>query len=153
MLLLLFQISPRFIVRNKSDEMTAADVQFCWRVSPAATRSSWRWWCWGRNSFLSWRRWRTQSLSWPKQRMVTFNTRSPEAPTTLYLYIFRFFCLHLSFPLSPHRAAGLWRPPLRHPPGVESWELHERCWYFSFPFWSQCIQSVPLSLTQHFFSW
>lgn len=187
-------------------------------VFPPAMRNASKPWCWGRNSFLWWRRWRTLLLSWPKQLMVTFFFRWDGLSVSLVLTAWRhsenidmrtqhtrqqpdlrlvfrlslppslhshelnnetntekfstkpFFsicdfenlrsilyfewhchqsqhglfhtvqlpfdvyvkvlCPHLFF-LCPLRAAGLWWPPLCHPAGLKSWELHERCWYFS----------------------
>lgn len=106
-------------------------------------RNGWKRWCWGRNSSLSWRRWRTLLLSWPKQLMVTFHTHPPKLltiPTWICVFtqpsshysrfILRILCLNL-FLFSPLRAVGLWWPPLGHSSGIKSRELHERCWYFS----------------------
>lgn len=45
--------------------------------------------------------------------------------------MWRFFGSICFSPFSS-RVVGLWWPPLSHPAGIKSWELHERCWYFSF---------------------
>lgn len=51
-------------------------------------RNAWKWWCWERNSFPLWRRWRTLLLSWPKQLMVTFNAHLPKLLTIPALVCF-----------------------------------------------------------------
>ena len=115
---------------DKTDKRATA----CSCVLLPAMRSVWKRWCWGRNSFLSWKRWRTLLLSWPKELMVMLYIHPPkflQPRFSFYNYI-KVLCLHLFFfPFSPLRAVELWRPPLSNSAGIKSRELHERCWYFS----------------------
>lgn len=80
---------------DKTDKRATA----CSCVLLPAMRNVWKRWCWGRNSFLSWKRWRTLLLSWPKELMVMLYIHPPkflQPRFSFYNYI-KVLCLHLFF--------------------------------------------------------